>query len=73
MYTRRRGSGRPRATSARDDRFLMLQSLRNRHQTAVELAHRLRTVRDKAVSAQTVRRRLVEGGMKRYQNGTAHV
>lgn len=64
MYTRRRGSGRPRATSARDDRFLMLQSLRNRHQTAVELAHRLRTVRDRAVSAQTVRRRLVEGGLK---------
>lgn len=63
-YTRRPGSGRHRSTSARDDRFLRLQCLRNRHQTAVELAQRLRNVRGTTVCAQTVRRRLVEAGLK---------
>ncbi|RZC39080.1 hypothetical protein BDFB_008861, partial [Asbolus verrucosus] len=41
-YTRRPGLGRSRSTSARDDRFLTLQGLRDRHQTAVELAQRHR-------------------------------
>ena len=35
-YDRRRGSGRRRSTSARDDRFLTLQVLRDRHTTAVQ-------------------------------------
>lgn len=66
-YTRRPGSGRPRSTSARDDRFLSLQCLRDRHQTAVELAQRLRDVRGTAVCAQTVRRRLVATGLNAYR------
>lgn len=37
-YTRRPGSGRPRATTTRDDRFLVSMVLRNRHATAVEIA-----------------------------------
>lgn len=63
-YSRRHGSGRPRATSARDDRFVILQSLRDRHSTAVQLAQRLRGVRGTAVNSQTVRRRLVEYGLR---------
>ena len=31
------GSGRPRATTTTDDRFLILQSKRNRKRTAVDL------------------------------------
>lgn len=63
-YSRRHGSGRPRATSARDDRFVILQSLRDRHSTAIEVAHQLRNVRGTAVNPQTVRRRLVEYGLR---------
>ncbi|RZC39008.1 eIF-6 domain containing protein, partial [Asbolus verrucosus] len=44
-YTRRPGSDRQRSTSARSDRFLTLQCLRDRHQTVVELAQRLRAER----------------------------
>ena len=63
-YTRRLDSSRPRPTTARDDIFCTLQCLRDRHQTAVELAQRFRTVRGTTVCAQTTRRRLVEAGLK---------
>lgn len=63
-YSRREGSGRQRATLPRDDRFLVLHSLRDRHSTAVQLAQRLRNVRERTVNPQTVRRRLVEYGLK---------
>lgn len=56
--TRRPGSGRPRATSERDDRFIAGSVLRNRHITSVEVRQRLQEVRDVRVSAQTVRNRL---------------
>lgn len=59
-YTRRPGSGRPRATSSREDRFVVLQTLRNRTQTAVETAARIRRAMDVDISARTVRRRLAE-------------
>lgn len=68
MYTQR-GSDHPRATSARNDRFLVLQSLRNRHQTTVELTKKLRNLLDKPPSAQTVTQRLVVYGFSVNRSG----
>ncbi|KAJ4437629.1 hypothetical protein ANN_17774 [Periplaneta americana] len=48
-YSRRPGSGR-KMTSARDDRFLVSQVLRNCHTTAVEARNRLQHVRGANVS-----------------------
>lgn len=59
-YIRRRGSGRRRCTSERDDRYIVSMSLRNRFSNAVELQQRLRDVRRTTVSTSTVRRRLGE-------------
>jgi hypothetical protein len=66
-YTRRPDSGRPRSTSARDDKFLTLQCLRDRHQAAVELAQSHRGVRGTVVSAQIVRQRLVAISLNVYR------
>lgn len=60
LYTRRRGSGRPRVTGLRDDRFILMHTLRNRFSTAAETSRRLRAARGVEVSAETVRRRLQE-------------
>ena len=54
-YTRKEGSGRKRATSPIDDRFVVLRTLRNRHSTAVHL---------QAESTNTIRRRLKEAGFR---------
>ena len=62
-YTRRPGSSHRRATSARDDRFLRIQVLRNRHTTAVEARGRLEQATGVHVSVWTARRRLQEGGL----------
>lgn len=59
-YDRRAGSGRPRATTAVDDRFITLSVLRDRHLTAPEVRVRLEVARNTHVSADTVRRRLRE-------------
>lgn len=59
-YTRRPGSGGRRCTSARDDRFIVLEILRNRFLTAVEIRHRLQNVRSINVSERTVRRQMDE-------------
>lgn len=61
---RKVGSGRPRKTSRRDDRFLRLQILRNRSNTAVNAQQDLRQVRGTIVSKQTVCRRLHEINLK---------
>lgn len=63
LYTRRPGSGRPRPTNQADDRFVMIQSLRNRHQTAVQITQALHTARQVDVCVETVRRRLAEVGL----------
>lgn len=60
---RRRGQGRKRASSAVDDRFLQLSSLRNRTLTAPELQNNLETTRGIRISERTVRRRLAEGNL----------
>lgn len=66
-YQRRQGSGRPRATTERDNRFLMTMSLRNRRLNAVQLGQRLQEAREVEVSRWTVRRRLREGGLTAHR------
>lgn len=58
LLTRRAGSGRKKATTARDDRFIVLTSLRNRTLTAVNIRNHLHEVRNINISEWTVRRRL---------------
>ncbi|RZC36027.1 HTH Tnp Tc3 2 domain containing protein, partial [Asbolus verrucosus] len=55
-FRRKRGSGRRRCTNARDNRYIMMLSLRNGHMTAVEIRNRLHRVREVNVSERTVRR-----------------
>lgn len=59
-FDRRPGTGRPRATSAADDRFIHLAVLRNRRLNAVQVQRSLREERQVVISSDTVRRRLVE-------------
>lgn len=59
-FKRRPGSGRPRRTNENDDRFIVLNSLRDRHRTAVQIRNNLRDVHNCNVSVDTVRRRLAE-------------
>ena len=42
MFSRRPGSGRKRSSTERDDRFMTLEVLRDRHTTAVQVQNRLR-------------------------------
>jgi transposase len=60
---RKPGSGRPRVTTASEDRFLEVQCKRNRKATAVELARTIRkTDGTPKATARTVRNRLLECG-----------
>lgn len=70
-YSRRPGSGRPRATNNRDDRVIVLTMLRDRTSSSTVIAHRLQTIRGVAVSALTVRRRLQEYGVHSRRPATA--
>jgi transposase len=65
-YVRRRGQGRKRSTTAVDDRFLALQTLRNRRQTAVQTRNALQDVRGTNITERRVRRRLKGVGLKSY-------
>jgi transposase len=69
-YTRRPGSGRRRSTSARDNRYITMLSLRNRHMTAVKLRNQLERVREVNVNERTVRRRLGEANLGAYRPAT---
>lgn len=59
-FDRRPGTGRPRATSAADDRYIQLTVLRNRRLNAVQVQQSLRDERQVVISSDTVRRRLAE-------------
>jgi transposase len=52
-YIRRPGSGRRRSTSARDNRYITMLSLRNRHMTAVKIRNQLERVREVNVNKRT--------------------
>ncbi|ENN77521.1 hypothetical protein D910_12134 [Dendroctonus ponderosae] len=62
-FHRRAGTGRRRFTTARDDRFIVSTTLRNRHFNAVQVQRQLREVRGEAISQWTVRRRLQENNL----------
>jgi hypothetical protein len=62
-YRRRSGQGCKRCTTRRDDRYLQIQSLRNRTFTAPQLKNELLNARQVNVSAKTVKRRLKEVGL----------
>lgn len=63
-HLRRPGNGRPRCTTARDDRYLVATMLRNRFQTALGSKNHFFRFGGSNLSAQTVRRRLAEANLK---------
>lgn len=69
-YGRRPGSGRQRATTAIDDRFIRVSVLRDRHTSAVEIQNALQRVRQVAVNEITVRRRLHEANLRARRPAT---
>ncbi|KAJ8731827.1 hypothetical protein PYW08_014557 [Mythimna loreyi] len=64
LYTRRSGSDSFRCTSARDDRFIALEILRNWFLTAVKIRQRLQTARGVNVSERAIRRRMEEQNLR---------
>ena len=57
-------SGRPRVTTARQDRFIQFHALRERTSTANDIRRRLQASSNTVVSDQTVRNRLHERNMR---------
>lgn len=64
MFTNKRRSGRKRATTARQDRLLQRISLHDRRKSSKDLSSELLVQHGIAVSAQTVRRRLSNVGLR---------
>ncbi|GFU40320.1 transposable element Tcb2 transposase [Trichonephila clavipes] len=60
---RKVGGGRPRTTTAGDDRYIILQAKRGRRQSARVIAQQLSTATGRQVSRFTVTRRLHKGGL----------
>ena len=59
----RKRSGRPKATTQSEDKFLRVNSLRDRRLTGQQLQVQLNTGRSKEVSVSTVKRRLRDAGL----------
>ncbi|GFU17144.1 transposable element Tcb2 transposase [Trichonephila clavipes] len=60
---RKDGGGRPRTTTAGDDRYIILQAKRGRRQSASVIAQQLSTATGRQVSRFTVARRLHKEGL----------
>ncbi|GFW53657.1 transposable element Tcb2 transposase [Trichonephila clavipes] len=60
---RKVGGGRPRTTTAGNDRYIILQVKRGRQQSASVIAQQLSTSKGRKVSRFTVTRRLHKGGL----------
>ncbi|GFV56341.1 transposable element Tcb2 transposase [Trichonephila clavipes] len=60
---RKVGGGRPRTTTAGDDRYIILQAKRGRRQSASVIAQQLPTATGRQVLRFTVTRRLHKGGL----------
>ncbi|GFW85014.1 transposable element Tcb2 transposase [Trichonephila clavipes] len=60
---RKFGGGRPRTTTAGDDRYIILQAKRCRRQSASVIAQQLSTATGRQVSRFTVSRRIHKGGL----------
>ncbi|GFT74314.1 transposable element Tcb2 transposase [Trichonephila clavipes] len=60
---RKVGGGRPRTTTAGDDRYIILQAKRGQRQSASVIAQQLPTATGRQVSRFTVARRLHKGGL----------
>ncbi|GFV24839.1 transposable element Tcb2 transposase [Trichonephila clavipes] len=60
---RKVGGGRPRTTTAGDDRYIILQAKRGRRQSASVIAQQLSTATGRQVSRFSVARRLHKGGL----------
>ncbi|GFX16629.1 hypothetical protein TNCV_24001 [Trichonephila clavipes] len=56
-------SGRPRGTTPADDRYIVLQAIRNRRQTAGEISRHTTQATGRPISRFTVARRLHGGGL----------
>lgn len=64
MFTNKRRSGRKRSTTARQDRLLQRISLGDRQKTSKDLSSELLVQHGISISAQTVRRRLSNVGLR---------
>ena len=56
-------SGRPRVTISNEDQYIKITSLRNRSATAGQIQSIVNATREKAISRQTVQRRLTKCGL----------
>ncbi|GFX09205.1 transposable element Tcb2 transposase [Trichonephila clavipes] len=63
IAVRKVGGGRPRTTTAGDDRYIILQVKRGRRQSASVIAQQLSTATERQVSRFTVARRLHKRGL----------
>ena len=63
-FKNRKGQDRKKSTTVREDRFLKRAYLAGRRKSSSELAAELRESAKKNLSARTVRRRLLEVGLK---------
>ena len=64
-YSTKRRSGRPRATTLKEDQYIKTTSLRDRTATAGNVQSIVNASQEKSMSRSTVKRRLVEHGLNR--------
>ena len=60
----RKRSGRPRSTTKKEDRYIVINSLRNRRHTAPEIAADFNVHHKTKISTTTVKRRLLDAGLR---------